>query len=249
MTSTMNITANRSIFAPIRILVIAAIVLAVSLGAKYMNDILKPPEVERPAWTFRDLPRQLGNWQGEDTEMDPTISMATGAQIIVDRMYQDVSSHNIKMHTAFFDDPSVGVYHNPMNCYRANGWKLKNESRERVQIAENKTLEVSFTTWELNNDRVYVVYWYQLGEYSLYGRGDLGFKIRWALRGQPVWPVLMKVMLQIPVPSETDESKEVVLDFAKQVAAWMNKQEELCEAKGGVNRTIRDDVSAPQKTD
>jgi EpsI family protein len=249
MTSNMNIATNRSIFAPIRILVIAVIVLAVSLGAKYMKTILEPPKVEMPAWSFHDLPRQIGSWQGEDKEIDQNIFIATGAAITVDRVYQDISNHSINMHTAFFEDPSVGVYHSPLNCYRANGWTLKNKTSENLAISNDKTLEVSFSVWEHENDRKFVVYWYQLGEYLLYDRADLGFKIRWAMRGQPVWPVLIKVMLEIPAPVESDESKTLILDFAKQVATWMNKQEEMCEAKGGVNRTIRGDVSAPQKSD
>jgi hypothetical protein len=56
-------------------------------------------------------------------------------------------------------------------------------------------------------------------------------------------------MLQIPAPMESEESKPLILAFAKQIATWMNNQEERDEAKGGMNCTIRSDSSAPQNTD
>ena len=246
----MNTPKTSSVFASIRILVVAAIIRAVALVMWYMNSaLLKPPEVEMPSWTFRQLPLQFGDWQGEDTQLDRNIALATGASIIVDRLYQDVSNHGVKMHTAFFEDPSKGVYHNPMNCYRANGWTLKSETRKKIPIADNKTLEVSFTTWELDKERVNVVYWYQLGEHLLYGRSDLGLKVRWALRGQPKWPVLIKVMLQIPAPADAEEPEKLILAFTKRLASWINEHEERDEAADGMNRTIRNDTSGPQKTD
>jgi EpsI family protein len=245
----MNSATNRSLSTSIRILVVAFIVPAVAFIAWLMNAAMKPPEVQMPGWSFRELPRQLGEWQGENSEMDPEIFKATGAKIIEDRIYQDVSNHSIRMHTAFFEDPAAGVYHNPMNCYRANGWARKNLSLEPLKLSNDKTLEVNFSTWTLGNDRVYVVYWYQLGEHVLYGRDDLGFNIRWAMRGQNVWPALIKVMLQIPVPAETDESKTLVLDFAKRIASWMNEQEKRDEAKENANCSIRSVSEDSQKTE
>jgi EpsI family protein len=243
MTFQMNNTTIRSFLTSIRIIIVALIILAVYLVATYLQAALDPPEVEMPDWTFKQLPIQLGDWRGEDKETDKKIFIATGATIVVDRLYQDAAGHGIIMHTGFFKDPAAGVYHSPMNCYRSNGWALKSQGTEKVQITDNKTLEVSFTTWERERDRVYVVFWYQLGEHLLYGRSDLGFKVRWALRGQPQWPVLIKVMLQIPAPAESEEAKPLILDFTKQVATWMNKQEERSEAAGGMNCTIRSNVS------
>ena len=45
--------------------------------------------MERPNWSLRELPFQLTNWHGEDTEMDPKIAVATGADVIVNRIYRD----------------------------------------------------------------------------------------------------------------------------------------------------------------
>ena len=58
-----------------------------------MQAATEPPEVEKPNWTLRDLPLQFGTWHGEDTEMDPKIAVATGADVIVNRIYRDEAGH------------------------------------------------------------------------------------------------------------------------------------------------------------
>ena len=96
-----------------RVYIVAALIPLTWWGAGWVKAALEPPEVDMPDWTFREMPRQLGNWHGEDTRMDPKIAVATGAKLdtIVDRIYRDDAGHVINMHTAMFDDPAGGVYH------------------------------------------------------------------------------------------------------------------------------------------
>lgn len=205
----------------IRLYVVAAVVLATYGVACFVQAGLKLPDVEMPNWTFNELPLQLGEWQGHPTEMDPQIAVATGAKIIVNRSYQDGSGHSITMHTAVFDDPAGGVYHTPTNCYRTSGYQNTDSSSEELELPNDVMLPVKLTTWERKDERFLVIYWYQIGEYVLFDRWDLGIKIRWAFRGRPKWPALIKVLIQMAV-TDTEEATPVILDFAKQVAAWEN---------------------------
>ena len=118
------------------------------------------------------------------------------------------------MHTAMFADPRGGVYHTPINCYRASGWQDTSEIRENLEVSDELTVPVSVSTWEQKGERIMVVYWYQLGEHVLFDRWDLGMKVRWSLRGRPKWPALIKVMLQIAAP-DPEAAKPVIMDFAK----------------------------------
>ena len=43
-----------------------------------------------------------------------------------------------------------------------------------MEVAEDLTIAVSLTTWEKEEEKILVVYWYQLGQHVLYGRFDLG---------------------------------------------------------------------------
>jgi EpsI family protein len=170
------------------------------------------------------MPIQLGQWHGQPTEMDPKITAATEAApgTTTSRIYQDESGHAISMYGAMFSDPRGGVYHTPINCYRANGWQDTSETREDLEVSDELTIPVSVSTWEQKGERLLVVYWYQIGDHVLFGRWDLGLKIRWALRGRPKWPALIKVMLSIPA-SDPETAKPMILEFAKRVAAWENQ--------------------------
>ncbi len=122
--------------------------------------------------------------------------MATGAEVIVNRIYRDSAGHAVVLHTAMFKNPATGIGHTPSVCYTASGWKLVNQSFENVQVSNDLAIAVKLTTWEREGETVLVACWYQLGGHVLYERFDMG-RVRWALRGQPKWPVLTKVMLQI----------------------------------------------------
>jgi EpsI family protein len=219
----------------IRLLVVAAFIPATYFVALAVKAKLKPPGVQMPDWTFNDLPLQLGEWRGQPTQMDAKITAATEAAsgTTVSRVYQDAAGHVVLLYGAMFNDPAGGVYHTPINCYRANGWQDTNDVREPLEVSDDLTIPVDVSTWENpNGERLLVVYWYQLGEHVLFDRWDLGLKLRWSLRGRPKWPSLIKVMLQIAAP-DPDEAKPVILDFARQVAAWENQPEHRRQMLGG----------------
>jgi EpsI family protein len=184
--------------------------------------LLDVPEVDMPDWTFRELPMRIGDWHGEEANMDPKTILATGAQTVVNRAYRDEAGHLVSIHTAMFNNPADGVIHSPMVCYRAAGWEKLGESKSSLQVSDKLAIPISISTWELQGKKVIVVYWYQLGNHVLFGRWDLGLKVRWSLAGKPKWPALIKVMLQIPV-DEGKEPKSAILSLAKEVAKWENK--------------------------
>jgi EpsI family protein len=216
-----------------RLLVVAAFLPVTYLVTLAVGAGLKLPAVELPGWRFDQLPMRLGEgeslWQGREQEMEDRITAATEAAkgTTTSRLYQDASGHGINMYGAMFDNPAGGVYHTPINCYRASGWQKTDEDHEPLDPTGKVTFpaEVDVSTWESpNGERLIVVYWYQLGDHVLFGRGDLGLKIRWAMRGQPTWPALIKVMMSIPAP-EVEDAKLTILNFARQVAVWVNEQE------------------------
>ena len=208
----------------LRLYILSAVVVAIYWVARWEKYALQPPPVQLPKWTFDELPLQLGDWQGEPAKLDPEIYKAVGAAPgrIVNRIYRDEMGHQISMHTAMFMNPIDGVYHSPLNCYRANGWELVNKSREELRLFDNLTLPVILTTWQQEGNRKLVVFWYQLGNHVLFDRMDLGLRVRWSLAGKPRWPALVKVMLQIDA-GELGDAKATILSFAEQVAKWENQ--------------------------
>ncbi len=206
-----------------RLYAVAVIIVATYGISRLVQAQTEPPEVDMPPWTFREFPLQLGNWHGEKTQLNPEIAMATGAEVIVDRAYRDPAGHTISMHTAMFKNPASGIGHTPSVCYTSSGWRMLNQSFENVQVSNDVAVVVKLTTWERESDTVLVACWFQLGDHVLYERFDMAH-IRWALRGQPKWPVLTKVMLQTSV-TESDDARTNLMAFTEQVVKWLNQPE------------------------
>lgn len=204
-----------------RLGVAAALILAAIGITHLVRASTAPPEVEMPNWTFEQMPRQLGEWHGEDSKLDDKLTAAIGAEIIVDRSYRDERGRAVSLHTAMFKNPTEGVYHSPINCYRSGGWEFKGEDRVEVSISEDRSIPVAVTKWEKEGERVLVIFWYQIGDHVMLNRFELG-EARWALRGLPKWPPIVKVMIQIPAP-DVDDAKAIGLAFAELVAKWENQ--------------------------
>jgi EpsI family protein len=231
----------------IRIGIVAAVVM-VSMYACYALHIsMEPAPVELPAWTFHELPAQIGDWHGEPTTLDPKIVQKTGAvpESIEDRAYHDDLGHTIMMHTAMFNNPTDAVYHIPTNCYRAAGWQQTGQYRETLQISEDLSIPVLVTTWEHENEHLLVVYWLQLGEYVLFDRSDLGWKVRRAFAGRPKWPAMLKVQLSLSA-NDLDEAKQVLVPFAEEIAKWENQPAHRTGLVRGATRVGGD--AAPAET-
>lgn len=206
----------------VRILIVAALIPLTYGGARLVKVAIEPPAVDMPDWTFNEMPKQLGDWSGKDGTIDPKTAVATDAKIIVNRDYVDGVGHQISVHTAVFDKPAEGVFHSPLNCYRTNGFERLDLSYSNLQINDNLTIPVCVSLWKQDHAQYMVVYWYQLGKHVLFGRFDLGAKVRLSFAGEPAWPALIKVMLQIQV-QDPEDAKAAILGLAEHIAKWENQ--------------------------
>jgi EpsI family protein len=216
----------------IRVLVAAVIIGLTYLGMKAVTWGIQLPEVVPPPWNVNELPKQLGPWKGADEKLDERLTQATGAHAIVERRYINSETQTaISLHLAIFTDPTTGIWHNPMTCYKANGWKCAESARVPFSQSDEKSDKLALSVWEKGGDRNVVGYWYQLGELRLYDRWDLGWKARWQLRGRQTWPALIKVLLSSDPGSKTDEAKAQMTTFAILVHDWINQPQHQTEGK------------------
>lgn len=207
-----------------RMYVVVALLVGVYGVNRWLQIATGPPETEIPSWSLQELPYRIGDWTGTDVELDPKIAVATGAEVVVNRAYRNDLGGTIYVHAAMFRDPAEGIYHSPMNCYPSNGWTKFDEYYEDLQCSEESTVAARLVGWAKGGERVLVAYWYQLGTHVLHNRFDLGGRIRWEMRGQAKWPVLLKVMLWIPLSGREQERGEF-RSFAREVATWLNQPE------------------------
>ena len=230
---------------PLTRLLIAIGVVVVSFAGSYaVRAAMETPEVALPDRDFDTLPMQLGKWHGEDVELDPEVFINTDAHKAVQREYEDRQGNVISLFLAIYDQPDRGIYHNPMNCYRANGYQKTEDTMSELKCDGVPSTQIRITTWEKSGRKEIVIYWYRFGEHAPFSRWDMAF-VRWKMAGITPWPAMIKVLLQTSKKSSGGSEAELV-DFAKLVHQWVEEEPEVRTEAGKVSsqpvedRTLED---------
>jgi EpsI family protein len=207
----------------LRVIVAAAVIISTYLGVRVVGKLRETPPVVLPNWNVKDLPKQLGEWKGEDTELDKRLFQAEGAHSVVERQYHNDSGVAVSLHMAIFDNPTEGIWHNPVSCYTSAGWNPVEITSVPISDTAENSDKIALSVWEKSGDKAIVAYWFQLGEHRLYGRWDMGFNVRWQMRGRKTWPALIKVLLSTSAGTKSEETKTQFLKFADLVHQWINQ--------------------------
>lgn len=209
----------------IRVIVAAAVIVSTYIGVRVVGKLTETPPTALPAWSIQDLPKQLGEWHGEDTKLDERLFQAEGAHSVLNRTYHNESGMMISLHLAIFDKPTDGIWHNPMSCYESNGWVARKEDKAALFETNENSDKIFLCTWDKSGDKTLVGYWYQLGDIRLYGRWDLGFNVRWQMRGRKTWPALIKILLSTPTGMKAEDTQAKMVSFAGLVHQWINQSD------------------------
>ena len=204
-----------------RLATVIIVMLLVQGGFYVVGESTRLPEIRIPSQSIKMIPSQFGVWDGEDTTLDPELFTKSEARESADRIYRNRSGDKISIHAALFTDPSKGLYHSPMNCYRSSGWTKLSDKKILLHTANRPDIEVSLSMWELKGEKILVLYWYELGDYSMFERMDL-LKVRWAMRGQEWWPPMYKVLMQTQA-SSAERSQAQLLELAGAVREWLRE--------------------------
>ncbi len=183
--------------------------------ASWTEQGLRPPNIEKPTWRLDQIDKQLGNWRGQDRELDPRIFIQTGAVDTVDREYVNAAENLATLHCAYFEDYFAGAFHNPSTCFRSQGWQAVKFVAMEVKTPDGGDQQVNARIWERDGQRQLVVYWYRLDEHVALDRWDLGW-INLKLRGRETWPVLVKILLTMTIEDLREDEKQMQ-EFAQYV--------------------------------
>ncbi len=207
----------------VRMGVVIGVLAAVQVGFFYVGHLTHPVVVE-PVRPITDFPMvvstpEMGTWEGKDARLDDRMFLESGVDSDVSRVYSK-EGHSLKFFLAEYKQPSVGLYHNPMNCYHTQGFTLVGEVVQQPLTARNRPdTTISVSTWKRNSEKVTVAYWYELGDCTMFERHDL-WNTQWHMFGKSKWPVMFKVLLEMPA-GESDQSLSDMLDMAQFVREWL----------------------------
>jgi EpsI family protein len=211
----------------IRLLIVAMLVGLLAASTYVFPAWLSPKRIELPDWSVSAVPDQLetesGLWRGAEVEVAPDVMewLLRDADDTVDWEYADEKNNVVSLHMAFFSKLDDGIRHSPFNCYRGQGWRELDRRRLMLAVSDKASIPVSLSTWEREGEKVMVMYWYQLDEYILFNRWELGVA-RWKLRNKETWPAMVKVLLQTSA-ADPDKGREQIQTVARKAYEWLNQ--------------------------
>jgi len=205
-----------------RLLLVAGLIIVVHVTSLQVRGMLEPATIDLPDWSLEDFPEELGPWRAHESELDDRIFRKIGADQAKDWITTLPDGREASTHIAVFDNLDEGVWHYPANCYGAAGWRNLETHEAELSADGAASRPVNISTWEQGGRRVKVLYWYQLGEQTIFGRFDLG-KARLALAGRETWPPLVKVLLQTSAEDPADAETQL-LDLGSRINRWLHNQ-------------------------
>lgn len=215
-----------------RLLLLCVIVVAVHLGMMVLKRGFAPSAIVEPRVDISQMPLKFGDWQGESIELDERIFARTGAKSYADRIYRAEGQPPVTMHSAMFFKYDQAVIHLPDLCFRAQEWQLESQRSIPIRLSDQATVNAVLGIWRKSNERLMVLYWYQLDKQVIVSRLDLA-KVRFFMPRKQ-WPPMVKFLLQTPI--DTQEKAETRLrTIAEHVGRWalenLNPVEELATAQ------------------
>ncbi len=200
-----------------RLLLLCVLVVAVHLGMVWLKRGFEPSAIVQPPVDISALPLKFGEWEGESIELDERIFARIGAQSYADRVYRAEGRPPVTVHSAMFFRYDQAVIHLPDLCFRAQDYQLESQRSIPVQIGDQTTIPAVLSVWRKANDRLMVVYWYQLDKQVILSRMDLA-KARFLLPRKQ-WPPMIKFLLQTPLDNE-ERAEARLKTIAEHVGRW-----------------------------
>lgn len=219
----------------IRMGVVIGVLVVVQLGFFFVGHLAHPSIVEpqRPLDEFPLVVRMAdaGTWEGKPAKLDARTFDESEVDVAVSRIYtkegDSKEARTLKFLMAEYRSPRSGLYHNPLNCYRSQGFTRIGEVEMQPLNARNRPdTNISVTTWMRNSEKVIVAYWYEVGDHTMFERDDL-LKLQWAMAGKTQWPVMFKVLLEMPAADS--QSKIEILSMAQSVREWLGDVQPILE--------------------
>ena len=203
----------------IRTLVAAAIVAGIYAGARFLDGGGIPTRGTPSEQDLDDLPRQLGEWQGEDQELDPELARVSFAASVVNRRYANSRGETVNLHaTVTVFSTGWKVPHEPLKCYRSAGNKILETETVKIGLPGGGEIPAKLMEVELDGRQSYVLYWFQAGD-RIFHDGYQMRRVAWTMRGKDAWPPVLKLMLTNAAP-EKHQAIEQFKSIAGPLAEW-----------------------------
>jgi hypothetical protein len=147
----------------------------------------------------------------------------SGAAVSIHRIYRNADERAaISAYVAIWTEYSDELPHPPSACYRGSGHTILGSGEIELKGSNGSRFEAQLMTGTMDQQPVYVLYWYRAGRVIAMENKELR-DIRRTYRGEKNWPPLVKVMLDIRGTDETT-ARRLLTDFGQQILAWTSEK-------------------------
>ncbi|MFT5696033.1 MAG: EpsI family protein [Myxococcota bacterium] len=142
-----------------RWLTIGLSLVVLATGAVSWDIHLRTP-LEVEAESLDEIPIKIGNWQGEDIEVETGVAEMLDADFNVQRAYVHPVGGLIWLYVGYYGTERGGrPEHTPWSCYPSNGWNIV--SQAVVDFGEDGDFRANEIVVERDGELRLVHFWYQ----------------------------------------------------------------------------------------
>lgn len=130
---------------------------ALALSAILVSGIGKREEIIPARTLFPEFPAHLGEWKGEQTNMDATITKYLGLTDYILADYRNEKSELVNFYSAYYESQRKGVSpHSPRVCIPGGGWQIS--EIERTEVGD---MPINRIVIKKDENTQLVYYWFQ----------------------------------------------------------------------------------------
>ena len=194
-------------------------ILAARLATSVDIPLISPEALEK-------LPFQMGEWTGQDVELDEDVVRATDTDAHISRNYSRYNaSEQVWLYVAYGTRARDLMPHRPEVCYTGSGWTLITRSSMEMLLGDGMKLQCTvfrFSRGTLNKKKLAVLHYYIVdGQYCR----DVSLLRSNAWRGSGTVDYVAQVQVVTAVRGDlTDESAlKKITAFAVESASSISK--------------------------
>jgi EpsI family protein len=140
-------------------LLLTACVLAGALVLLEAANRREPVSLRRP---LREIPVELGDWQGNDEPLEQRIVEAVGVDEYLNRRYRNKDGRQVEIYVGYYGSQRTGeTIHSPKNCLPGAGWQPVRAGHLAIDTPGGAPIVVNEYLIEKGLERVLSLYWYQ----------------------------------------------------------------------------------------
>ena len=194
-------------------------VLAVATGILYARpDIDKVPASE----PVRNMPVQIGDWQGKDLPIDQAILDILGKGDFLNRVYTNDRSPTpvVGLFIGYFPTQRTGqTIHSPQHCLPGAGWTFESSKYTDLKALNGQNFRVGQYVITNGEQKQFVLYWYQAHGRSVANEyASKFYLIADAMRMNRTDGALVRVITPIAPNESVEDARQRAVEFTSRMA-------------------------------